>query len=664
MRKKTNKRQLFSNLLCCIMLAIPVAGYCQIDLNSIDNINIKIETSGADTIRYYYDEDDNKILHGKQVDYYDVERFFGEINSIKIKYTNYKHGILDGDFFWEYRIRNPFDENDKLKVEESITGSFTNGKIDGLWEKYSYSEKEKALVLERWERWKYGIMYGFYNGNANINFFETDLETAIIFFGKFIFDDNLLEVNEAGIVTNAFLRQNGEFEQFNEEMQKLMDRYLETGKDSVFRGTNYRLNTITITSPPFCDYKTISREFAPDSAYNKYYDNSWGYYPTAFKVHILTRIKYTPIEEIQEIIPLFTDILSLKSIRENLSFSLGERRYYISPIYGGKDDDYPFSIYAEPSYYYINPDDTTKLDEYIEKEIRKLEQKERTDRYLNELNKISSIESEIKTIDIDAHVLLSYKNIRSTMIKDSYDSITEQDIDFLKEFIKFSEEFKTSFVDKEIDVKFNNNDKKIKELANLYCKDILPIYQKEITNPSRVFSEISDFNSLTNDYEVAIKKQEDLINYLTKREIIANKETSFYPKNTNYQHLVKFYEDYKKSFDFSWGNNGDWLNRLNEFEDNQNEYIRCISLLQQVEEKDIAIIEESKKLKRIKKVYLEYKESLNFETIPHIDKNKSLVEFIDFQTKVLNNIKSKGEEVNDSLKKAKELKDKIEVLTK
>jgi hypothetical protein len=135
-------------------------------------------------------------------------------------------------------------------------------------------------------------------------------------------------------------------------------------------------------------------------------------------------------------------------------------------------------------------------------------------------------------------------------------------------------------------------------------------------------------------------------------------------KKSGNKHLKKVYNEYKKSFDFSWSNNGDWAERLNTFADNQNKYLRCVSLLAEIESNDAKILEASTKLKRIKKAYSEYKETLNFETIPHSDDNKTLEEFVKFQTKVFQNINNKGEFVNDSLKKIKDLNEKKAILTK
>ncbi len=629
MRNKTNKKQLFSKILCCIILSIPLIGNCQTDINE----PIYMETfPGGDTVRFYYDESDNKILHGKQVN----------IDFYVKKECNYKHGVLDGEYIktWNY----------DYGVRRKIIGFYKNGVVDSIWSDYRYSEKTNQLELFHWEEWNNEKLLRLYNNKADIHLHPIDninSSSAQIYNGVVALEYILLEINEDGIVTNAFLRQNGDIEKFNEEMQTLMDTYLETKNDSIFLKTNFRITTV------FADSRTI---YDYDSYLHKGKENYIGN-PIGcpdIKVKILKRIKYTPVEEIIESLNEIKRRYSandmrntISSIRENLCFYLGGNTFSSGPFYWH-------------TYCHINPNDIDTIENYIQN----LEEKERRKK------EVSNLLNTLKNLELERHIIRqyinenTYENIRSTMVKKSYKNITEKDIELLREFIGFVEDIKSTFVDKKVSVTFNNNDKKIKNLAYKNCDDILPIYEKEVNNPVRTFNTISEFYKLVNEYEAAIKKQEDFINYLNKRETIKNKDNSFYQNATNYKHLVKTYEEYKQSFNLSWSNNGDWVNRLNEFECSQNEYIRCCNLLEKINDNDIIIIEASKEFKRIKKAYSEYKKSLNFENIPHVDKNKSLVEFVEFQTKVLNNIKSKGEEINDSLKKVKKLNDKKEVLTK
>lgn len=767
------------NIFCGLMLLFPFAANCQTDLKDIDPRDIKVEISKyGDTTRYYYDENDNKILHGKQVSR-NTDCLFGKATYIYTSYRNYNHGVLDGNVEDLRFYRDPFVKSDEWKLVGQKKGSYTNGKVDGHWEKYSYSDKDQKLVLNRWEDWVNGTLFGFYNGKANINFsFLPDSMSAMISSGEFFLEGKLLKVNKStGIVTNVFLRQNGEFEELDDELKQLMDNYINTGDESVFQGTNFKLDVITITNPPFCDYQTLSSDAF---FYEDYYDNNdvilnkydirYKYhviYPQDFKMKILTRIKYTPTEEIKYEIEKAIgkiDSISLKiesiakmdfrsaevrlystdyffsSLREYFSLpkldkenfhiikndlkkelekqkkqiydnikekqwiGLGEEHYYIGSWgFESKDGIMPvYSIHTEKKYH-IDPNEVEQIENYLKGRKRQEEERKRQEELKRKKEEVENCLSKIYFFEgnglnsiTDDNVKSSYQKIRSEYVKERYDTITEQDIELLKEFVVFSN--KIDDLSKNEMATFNQNNVEIRKVASLLCADALPIYEKEISIESKPFDDINGLNSIIDEYKNKIKMQEDFLKFAKKRQLINETENSLIEaisgnsvplkgamriatgqdvadiattvgdlskeKKSGNKHLEKVYNEYKKSFDFSWSNNGDWAERLNTFADNQNKYLRCVSLLAEIESNDAKILEATKKLKRIKKAYSEYKETLNFETIPHSDDNKTLEEFVKFQTKVFQNINSKGEFVNDSLKKIKDLNEKKAILTR
>lgn len=774
------------NIFCGLMLLFPFAANCQTNLKEIDPRDIKVEISKyGDTTRYYYDEDDNKILHGRQVSR-NTDGLYGEVTDIYYSYRNYNHGVLDGNVEDLHFYRDPFVKNDEWELIKQKTGSYTNGKVDGYWEEYRYSDKDQKLVLNRWEDWVNGTLFGFYNGKANIHFlFFPDSMSAMIYSGEFFLEGELLKVNKStGIVTNVFLRQNGEFEELDDELKQLMDNYINTGDESVFQGTNCKLDVITITNPPFCDYSTLSSNVSfydngdfydnNDARLNKY-DIMYKYhiiYPQDFKIKILTRIKYTPTEEIKyEIEKAFgkIDSISLKiesiakkdfrsaedlrlystghlfsSLREYFSLpkldkenfhiikndlkkelekqkkqiydnikekqwiGLGEEHYYIGSWgFNSKDGIMPvYSIHTEKKYH-IDPNEVEQIENYLKERKRQEEERKRQEELKRKKQEVENCLSKIYFFEgngvnsiTDDNVKSSYQKIRSEYVKERYDTITEQDIELLKKFVVFGN--KIEDLSKNEMATFNQNNVEIRKVASLLCADALSIYEKEISIESKPFDDINGLNSIIDEYKNKIKMQEDFLKFAKKRQLINETENSLIEaisgnsvllkgamriatglatgqdvvdiattvddlskeKKSGNKHLKKVYDEYKKSFDFSWSNNGDWAERLNTFADNQNKYLRCVSLLAEIESNDAKILEATKKLKRIKKAYSEYKETLNFETIPHSDDNKTLEEFVKFQTKVFQNITSKGEFVNDSLKKIKDLNEKKAILTK
>lgn len=692
------------NIFCGLMLLFPFAANCQTDLKDIDPRDIKVEIGEyRDTTRYYYDEDDNKILHGWQCKYAWSYKHTGSINDWEYYY--YKHGIFDMNTYY---------------YTNEIQGKFTNGKLDSIWYDYNYSGDDD----DTWEAWDNGNLYAYRSYKYDyydqkkfyfFNFSKVNDETAEVYKGDVdgLYIDNFT-------VTNVFLRQNGEFDELDYELNKLMDSALKNDLDfSVFNGTQFRIGTMRIYNED--DYlPMISESFSIDknikeNSFNRNYKNGTRLTPPYYVFNILTRIKFTPVEEIIRIYDTI-EISSDDSVINNFFNYLknGGGIYFTEKLeYKTFDLDYSESNEGFPrefdiaKLYYINPDEIGILENYFkekkkrdEERKRQKELKRKKEEVENCLSKIYFFEGNGLNSITDDNVKSSYQNIRSEYVKERYDTITEQDIELLKKFVVFGN--KIEDLSKNEMATFNQNNVEIRKVASLLCADALSIYEKEISIESKPFDDINGLNSIIDEYKNKIKMQEDFLKFAKKRQLINETENSLIEaisgnsvllkgamriatglatgqdvadiattvddlskeKKSGNKHLKKVYDEYKKSFDFSWSNNGDWAERLNTFADNQNKYLRCVSLLAEIESNDAKILEATKKLKRIKKAYSEYKETLNFETIPHSDDNKTLEEFLKFQTKVFQNINSKGEFVNDSLKKIKDLNEKKAILTK
>lgn len=687
------------NIFCGLMLLFPFAANCQTDLKGIDPRDIKVEISKyGDTTRYYYDENDNKILHGWQCKH--LEGSYWECYS-------YKHGIFDRNTYYYYGYND---------IE--IKGRFTNGKLDSIWYDYNFLGDDD----DTWEAWDNGNLYAYrYYDNSYrekfyfFNFSKVNDETAGVYKG----DVDGLSIDNF-TVTNVFLRQNGEFDELDEELKKLMDSALKNDLDfSVFNGTQFRIGTMRIYNED--DYlPMISKSFSIDknieeNSFNRNYKNGTRLTPPYYVFNILTKIKYTPVEEIIRIYDTI-EISSDDSVINNCFNHLknGGGIYFTEKLeYKTFDLDYSESNEGFPrefdiaKQYYINPDEIEIFENYFKEKKKRDEERKRQKELKRKKEEVEKCLSKIYFFEgnglnsiTDDNVKSSYQNIRSEYVKERYDTITEQDIELLKKFVVFSN--KIDDLSKNEMATFNQNNVEIRKVASLLCADALPIYEKEISIESKPFDDINGLNSIIDEYKNKIKMQEDFLKFAKKRQLINETENSLIEaisgnsvllkgamriatglatgqdvadvattvgdlskeKKSGNKHLKKVYDEYKKSFDFSWSNNGDWAERLNTFADNQNKYLRCVSLLAEIESNDAKILEASTKLKRIKKAYSEYKETLNFETIPHSDDNKILEEFLKFQTKVFQNINSKGEFVNDSLKKIKDLNEKKAILTK
>lgn len=659
------------NIFCGLMLLFPFAANCQTDLKGIDPRDIKVEISKyGDTTRYYYDENDNKILHGWQCKEYEGywERY------------SYKHGIFDRNTYYYTNYPN------------KIQGKFTNGKLDDIW----YESNE-------WEAWDNGNLYAYRSSDGGqrkvFTFRKVNDETAEVYRGAVdgLYIDNFT-------VTNVFLRQNGEFDELDEELNKLMYSALKNDF-SVFNGTQFRIGTMRIYNED--DYlPMISKSFSIDknikeNSFNRNYKNGTRLTPEYYVFNILTRIKFTPVEEIIRIFDTI-EISSDDSIINNFVNYLknGGGIYFTENLEYKTFEGFPRDIAKQ---YYINPDEIGILENYFKEKKKRDEERKRQEELKRKKEEVENCLSKIYFFEgngvnsiTDDNVKSSYQKIRSEYVKERYDTITEQDIELLKEFVTFGN--KIEDLSKNEMATFNQNNVEIRKVASLHCADALPIYEKEISIESKPFDDINGLNSIIDEYKNKIKMQEDFLKFAKKRQLINETENSLVEaisgnsvllkgamriatgqdvadiattvgdlseeKKSGNKHLKKVYDEYKKSFDFSWSNNGDWAERLNTFADNQNKYLRCVSLLAEIESNDAKILEATKKLKRIKKAYSEYKETLNFETIPHSDDNKTLEEFVKFQTKVFQNITSKGEFVNDSLKKIKDLNEKKAILTK
>lgn len=519
------------NIFCGLMLLFPFAANCQTDLKGIDPRDIKVEISKyGDTTRYYYDENDNKILHGWQCKYAGDGYYYRECYS-------YKHGIFDMNTYYYTKMYTYYYGN-----PNEIQGKFTNGKLDSIWYDYNFRDDDYD---DTWEAWDNGNLYAYRSDKyyddhyRSFNFSKVNDETAAVYKG----DVDGLSIDNF-TVTNVFLRQNGEFDELDEELKKLMDSALKNDLDfSVFNGTQFRIGTMRIYNE--YDYKPmISNSFSIDknikeNSFNLNYKNGTRLTPEYYLFNILTRIKYTPVEEIIRIYDTI-EISSDDSVINNFFNYLknGGGIYFTEKLeYKTFDLDYSESNKGFPrefdiaKLYYINPDEIGIFENYFKEKKKRDEERKRQEELKRKKEEVENCLSKIYFFEgnglssiTDDNVKSSYQKIRSEYVKEGYDTITEQDIELLKEFVVFSN--KIDDLSKNEMATFNQNNVEIRKVASLLCADALPIYEKEISIESKPFDDINGLNSIIDEYKNKIKMQEDFLKFAKKRQLINETENS------------------------------------------------------------------------------------------------------------------------------------------
>ncbi|MCR5554639.1 MAG: hypothetical protein K6F29_03805 [Bacteroidales bacterium] len=200
--------------------------------NSMDN-NEYTEVSS-----YYFDENDNKILHGKTITTCNVNNVYDANNSYAKTYNEtitYLNGKKDGAYsYYDKLARKDLIELNRRKrvverfLEESKTGSYKSGKLDGEW---TISKKEKMInpftgdensELSKKITFKAGKVIGCAQDNYNVTFADTIGLPIILLKGNYCISGQYEKYKiSKNLVTNLFLRGNTE-ENIDEKTQNLI----------------------------------------------------------------------------------------------------------------------------------------------------------------------------------------------------------------------------------------------------------------------------------------------------------------------------------------------------------------------------------------------------------------------------------------------------------
>ena len=178
------------------------------------------------TTTFYYDQDDNKILHGPMTVKGTVNNTQDPNNTFKFRCNesvNYVHGKENGKYKYSQKTDKKTTSGygrlktvTKTNTIDSVSGAYKEGNPDGVWIFY-YSYKEATVggsshnkLISTSLTFKNGVLAGYKNNEGvSINFTTVvDTETGTPFAlvsGKI--DEYTIR---NGIVTNYFQRKNGD----------------------------------------------------------------------------------------------------------------------------------------------------------------------------------------------------------------------------------------------------------------------------------------------------------------------------------------------------------------------------------------------------------------------------------------------------------------------
>lgn len=170
-------------------------------------------THAVGTYKYYYDDDDNKIMHGTCV--IKGDDWWGLHKEIKLK-TNgtatYTDGKLNGALTMSQTGTTP-----KSSASWSFKAAYTNGVPSGTWT-YTETGITKNATMTASITWKEGRMSALKS--------ETGVSITINNDGYIV--SGTVEGNsfKNGFLINKFIRKNGDWSQIESEQKALIDSYI------------------------------------------------------------------------------------------------------------------------------------------------------------------------------------------------------------------------------------------------------------------------------------------------------------------------------------------------------------------------------------------------------------------------------------------------------
>lgn len=250
------------------------------DFNGRAFFDYDFYTHAVATYKFYYDENDNKFMHGTCV--IKGDDFWGLNKEIKLK-TNgiatYTDGKLNGALTMSQTGTTP-----KSSVSWSFKAAYTNGVPSGTWT-YTETGITKNATMTASITWKDGKMSALKS--------ETGVSITIDNDGCIVSGTVEGYSFKNGFLINNFIRKNGDWSQIEADQKALIDSYIagNISEDELF-DKSYIIEYYQLEID-----KWFMSHLKDDYAYIKWFDPSFSF-PDHPRFKVLKKVALLSLEEI------------------------------------------------------------------------------------------------------------------------------------------------------------------------------------------------------------------------------------------------------------------------------------------------------------------------------------------------------------------------------
>lgn len=668
--KKNIGKPLLVTLLGIIIFSLPVTVVAQHKIQTETTTKTNwLNYPEKKTSSFYYDDSDNKILHGKQTTTVNVNE--KDLIRKENEVITYKDGVLDGPWsytlYFKKHVEVQWDRwtrtTNDIFEEVNNSGEYKQGKPHGKW---TYSSKEDVKnpfdPINKEEKFTFTCDNGKLIEFSDHNNISYTLDSNMIKEGTIRIGGKQYKIQD-GVVINFFNRANGDVDQVDTEVSEIIKRYIGSDDKSFQYKTRYRFEV-----------------WNANKAYGKLdflklpmYVNKIEFPEGKIEFIMASRINYTPLSELKELIDYMNELPDVEYLSKyfELYHDYRKKIYYINP------NDLDSVIQHITNIKNKREEEARIAEEKRKEEERKRKEEEQkrkeiTDLYNSVLTENKKNESLLTNSYFDEkYKKPSYKKICNEMGLNTIshykqwgitDIVTANEIEQFKQLLTFISDFRTYVIEDSINDSFYKKSKEIKEFSKIHCKDVGKVYSAEYKKHKELFtysfSSYAEFQNYMKTINEVLAIQTQCLEFIEKRQNINTTQANMEADIASIKQLKKEYNSYKKSFDFSWSVDTTCFDKLRKFEQYQEDCKNNIELNKEITKNEAIILELTKDFKRIKKAYLNSKESFNLLATPNNGSNKPLEDFISFQKSVIDNIKTSREATNINLKKIKD-KNKI-----
>ena len=266
------------------------------------------------TSSFYYDENDQKVLHGPCIIKADnkdnsnpnFKRIFFYEEKI-----NYKHGKEDGayskirklDNQYKYRSMANTKESASVQIQTKISGFYKEGEKDGTWNYYQKANQESIYDnFDYTEVYQNGTLIEYTNRTTGENYtykYVTDKETGKTIRLKSGTVDEYIVKN--GFVQSHFIRLNGDVSPVENDVTNVIKQYLDDADNPVEIIPALVENGFTLVKPKNDDEIYILKRIKI-SSYDECMELLNDYYSTQenFSIMANTFLKYHQLNTYQK----------------------------------------------------------------------------------------------------------------------------------------------------------------------------------------------------------------------------------------------------------------------------------------------------------------------------------------------------------------------------